>query len=105
MNLSEILAYIQIGALLFSVVGAYFFIKYKLKAHNDSIILLQTQFLNAQMNIEKNVEKVKQELEKRYDEKIDDLKKQNLKIESEIKEQLFHINKKLDDLLTSMIKK
>jgi hypothetical protein len=104
LSLSDILGYAQLGILIFSVVGAYFFLKFKLKEAHHAILELKDDKDKQKSWIERSLDKQRSEIERRYDEKIMEIKMHQDKLEGEIKEELKEIRRTLTQLTEKLLK-
>lgn len=97
--MNEIMNFIDLGAIVVSVVGAYFYIKFKVaeleKSLNDHKLTHKEELIT----LRASKMSLKREIQERYDEKIADLKEQQAAVNTAIEKRLDSIDSKLDKLL------
>lgn len=97
--MNEILQYANLGTVAVSVIGAYFYIKFKLNEVEKNLNEHKAIHKEEIMAIRASKMGLKAEIHERYDEKIAELKEQQSKVNDAIEKRLESIDTKLTTLL------
>lgn len=75
--INEALQYLQLGSIVVSVVGGYFYIKFKLKDLENQLFEMKAAHKEELISVKASKTAMKNELEKRFDERLEALRERH----------------------------